>query len=369
MDFIDLASQLQFMRSAIDKRIGTVLNHGQFILGPEVTELEQKLAEYVGVKHCITCANGTDALQIALMSQNIGQGDIVFTTSFSFFATAEVISLVGATPYFVDIDPKTYNVCPQSLASAIKDVKESKQGNPRAVIAVDLFGLPANYIDLETLCKANQLFLIEDAAQGFGGAINGQKAGSFGDIATTSFFPAKPLGCYGDGGAIFTNSEEIADLAKSIRVHGKGSHKYENIRIGLNSRLDTIQAAILLEKLEWFPKELEHRQTISKIYDTIDTSLILPFVPSSYYSSWAQFTVRVKSGQRQRWLDYMHQNSIPTAIYYPTPLNSQQAFRHCQSSQTSNSVEAAKSVFSLPMSGYLSLKDAESIVGKINEFS
>jgi dTDP-4-amino-4,6-dideoxygalactose transaminase len=264
MDFIDLASQLQFMRSAIDKRIGTVLNHGQFILGPEVTELEQKLAEYVGVKHCITCANGTDALQIALMSQNIGQGDIVFTTSFSFFATAEVISLVGATPYFVDIDPKTYNVCPQSLASAIKDVKESKQGNPRAVIAVDLFGLPANYIDLETLCKANQLFLIEDAAQGFGGAINGQKAGSFGDIATTSFFPAKPLGCYGDGGAIFTNSEEIADLAKSIRVHGKGSHKYENIRIGLNSRLDTIQAAILLEKLEWFPKELEHRQTIVK---------------------------------------------------------------------------------------------------------
>ena len=252
MEFIDLKSQLAHMRTKIDARIKKVLDHGQFIMGPEVFELEEKLADYVGVKHCISCANGTDALQLSLMALGVGKGDIVFTTAFSFFATAEVIPLVGATPYFVDIDIDTYNLCPKSLESAILAARESQKGTPRAVIAVDMFGLPANYLKIQKVCDKYDLKLIEDSAQGFGGVINGEKAGSFGSLATTSFFPAKPLGCFGDGGAIFTNDDALADICQSLRVHGKGKHKYHNARIGLNSRLDTLQAAVLLEKLAHF---------------------------------------------------------------------------------------------------------------------
>lgn len=368
MEFIDLASQLRSMRTAIDKRIADVLEHGQFIMGPEVRDLEQRLAEYVGVKHCVTCANGTDALQIALMSYDIGPGDIVFTTSFSFFATAEVIALVGATPCFVDVDPVTFNLDPADLERAIQDVLSTNTGTPKAVIAVDLFGLPADYPQLDSICTQYSLKLIEDAAQGFGGAIGNARAGSFGDIATTSFFPAKPLGCYGDGGALFTQDDKVAEKIRSIRVHGKGQHKYENVRIGVNSRLDTIQAAILLEKLMHFPQELTHRQRISDRYQNIRANAELPALPSNFSSSWAQFTVKVDANIRDRIQSYLSDNGIPTAIYYATPLNQQRAFSDIHNRPTPVAESLSKQVFSLPMSGYLSDQDADKVIDAINCF-
>ncbi|MGK0372893.1 MAG: dTDP-4-amino-4,6-dideoxygalactose transaminase, partial [Glaciecola sp.] len=259
MQFIDLAAQYQHLKTKIDKRIQTVLDHGHYIMGPEVDELETKLADYVGVKHAITCGNGTDALTLAMMVLNVKEGDAVFCPTFTFFATAEVISYEGATPVFVDSDPHTFNICPIDLELRISAIIKEGKLNPKAIIAVDLFGLPANYPEIEAIAKKYNLILVEDAAQGFGGEISGKRAGSFGDIATTSFFPAKPLGCYGDGGAVFTDNDEYAELIKSFRVHGKGADKYDNVRIGMNSRIDTIQAAILLEKLAEFPQELINR--------------------------------------------------------------------------------------------------------------
>ena len=366
MEFIDLASQLRSMRTAIDKRIADVLEHGQFIMGPEVSELELRLAEYVGVKHCVTCANGTDALQIALMSYDIGPGDIVITTPFTFFSTAEVIALVGATPYFVDIESETFNISPDAVESAIVDIHQRNLGPIRAIIAVDLFGLPANYPRLEVLCQEHNIVLIEDAAQGFGGKIKERRAGSFGDIATTSFFPAKPLGCFGDGGALFTNDDNIAELAKSIRVHGKGTHKYENVRVGLNSRLDTIQAAILLEKLQHFSSELEHRQQVSRCYQSITDHYLKPQLPSGFVSSWAQYTLVVEPQQRETMQLLLQEKGIPTAIYYPTPLNLQPVFLESISPPTPVSEKLAQQVISLPMSGYLELSDAQRVVEVIN---
>ncbi len=269
MHFIDLESQYKHLKTKIDKRIQGVLNHGHYIMGPEVRELEHALAEYVGVKHAITCANGTDALQLALMALEIGEGDAVFCPTFTFFATAEVIAYANATPVFVDSDERTFNICPKNLEEQITKVIEKGALKPKAIIAVDLFGLPANYVELEKLAAKYDLYLIEDAAQGFGGAINGKKAGGFGDIATTSFFPAKPLGCYGDGGAVFTNDDKLAALIESYRVHGKGSDKYDNVRIGLNSRLDTIQAAILLEKLAEFQQSWKTETELQKTTMTL----------------------------------------------------------------------------------------------------
>ena len=265
MEFIDLQAQYQHLKTRIDKRIAKVLDHGKYIMGPEVQELEEKLADYVGVKHAISCANGTDALQLCLMTLDIKAGDAVFCPTFTFFASAEVIAFAGATPVFVDSDERTFNICPVDLEKRIKAVISEGKLNLKAIIAVDLFGLPANYPELERIAQKYGLKLIEDAAQGFGGDINGQRAGSFGDIATTSFFPAKPLGCYGDGGAIFTNNDEYAELIRSYRVHGKGKDKYDNVRVGINSRLDTVQAAILLEKLIEFPTELIKRQRAAEI--------------------------------------------------------------------------------------------------------
>jgi dTDP-4-amino-4,6-dideoxygalactose transaminase len=241
MQFIDLNAQYKHLKLRIDKRIQTVLDHGHYIMGPEVQELEDKLAEYVGVKHAITCANGTDALQLAMMVFNISEGDAVFVPTFTFFATAEVVSYAKATPIFIDSDVRTFNIDPAKLEAAIVKTMEEGKLKPKAIIAVDLFGLPADYPKIEAIAKKYNLKLIEDAAQGFGGSINGKRAGSFGDLATTSFFPAKPLGCYGDGGAVFTNSDELADLLRSYRVHGKGVDKYDNVRIGINSRLDTFK--------------------------------------------------------------------------------------------------------------------------------
>lgn len=354
MQFIDLAAQYQHLKQRIDKRIQTVLDHGNYIMGPEVEELEQKLAEYVGVKHCISCANGTDALQLAMMVLNVKAGDAVFCPTFTFFATAEVVSYAGATPIFVDSNARTFNLCPEDLEQRIQKVIAEGKLTPKAIIAVDLFGQPADYPALEEIAAKYNLILIEDAAQGFGGTIDGKKAGSFGDIATTSFFPAKPLGCYGDGGAIFTNNDQYAALFRSYRVHGKGKDKYDNVRIGINSRLDTIQAAILLEKLAAFPDELVARAKVADRYNReLADKFITPFLPAGYTSSWAQYTV-ISEDRDADMANYKAQG-IPTMIYYGTCMHQQTAFAGFGHSDSDFPVASrlAKQVFSLPMHPYI----------------
>ncbi|AIY64569.1 DegT/DnrJ/EryC1/StrS family aminotransferase [Pseudoalteromonas piratica] len=354
MQFIDLQAQYKHLQDKIDSRIRTVLEHGKYIMGPEVQELERQLAEYVGVKHAITCANGTDALQLTMMALDIKSGDAVFCPTFTFFATAEVIAFAGATPVFVDSDEATFNICPQDLERQIEKVIAEGLLTPKAIIAVDLFGLPANYPELERIAKKFGLKLIEDAAQGFGGEINGQKAGSFGDIATTSFFPAKPLGCYGDGGALFTNDDDLAELLRSYRVHGKGSDKYDNVRIGMNSRLDTIQAAILLEKLAEFPTELVKRNKAAEKYTAeLSVRFNTPHVPTGYLSSWAQYTL-VDENRDAIMAEYKAQG-IPTMIYYGTCMHEQTAFKGLGYSHGDFPVaeRLARQVFSLPMHPYL----------------
>ena len=354
MQFIDLAAQYKHLKTKIDKRIQDVLDHGKYIMGPEVQELEEKLAEYVGVKHAITCANGTDALTLAMMVLNIGKGDAVFCPTFTFFATAEVIAYEGATPVFVDSDEATFNICPIDLEKRIQATIAEGKLTPKAIIAVDLFGLPANYPEIQKIADKYNLKLVEDAAQGFGGSINDKKAGSFGDIATTSFFPAKPLGCYGDGGAIFTNNDEYAELVKSYRVHGKGSDKYDNVRIGMNSRLDTIQAAILLEKLTEFPTELINRNKAADNYEnTLAGKYKTPQVPKGYISSWAQYTL-VSDNRDVEMAKYKAQG-IPTMIYYGTCMHQQTAFKQLGHTDEAFPVASklAGSVFSLPMHPYL----------------
>ncbi|MDN3639990.1 DegT/DnrJ/EryC1/StrS aminotransferase family protein [Simiduia curdlanivorans] len=356
MQFIDLAAQYQHLKQRIDKRIQTVLDHGHYIMGPEVEELEQQLAAYVGVKHCISCANGTDALQLTMMVLDIKSGDAVFCPTFTFFATAEVIAYAGATPVFVDSDERTFNISPQDFEKRIQAVIAEGKLTPKAIIAVDLFGLPANYPELEVIANKYGLKLIEDAAQGFGGEINGKRAGSFGDMATTSFFPAKPLGCYGDGGAIFTNNDDYAALFRSYRVHGKGKDKYDNIRIGVNSRLDTIQAAILLEKLAEFPKELIVRNKAAARYtETLAGKYTIPFVPQGYLSSWAQYTV-ISENRDVDMANYKAQG-VPTMIYYGTCMHQQTAFSALGYSDAELPVASrlCKQVFSLPMHPYMGL--------------
>ncbi|OUR60974.1 aminotransferase DegT [Colwellia sp. 39_35_sub15_T18] len=359
MQFIDLQAQYQHLKSKIDKRIADVLNHGKYIMGPEVQELEQALADYVGVKHVITCANGTDALTLALMVFDIKKGDAVFCPTFTFFATAEVISFSNATPVFVDSNEQTFNICPENLEKQIQKVINEGKLKPKAIIAVDLFGLPANYPEIEAIAKKYDLKLIEDAAQGFGGSITdsqgiAKKAGSFGDIATTSFFPAKPLGCYGDGGAVFTNSDEYAELLRSYRVHGKGSDKYDNVRIGMNSRLDTIQAAILLEKLTEFPQELINRNKAATNYENELANLYkTPKVPTGYESSWAQYTL-LSDNREQVMAEYKAQG-IPTVIYYATCMHQQSVYAGLgyQEGDFPVAEKLCKQVFSLPMHPYL----------------
>jgi len=357
MQFIDLAAQYKHLQTKIDARIKRVLEHGKYIMGPEVQELEEKLAEYVGVKHAITCANGTDALQLTMMVFGIKAGDAVFCPTFTFFATAEVISFAGATPIFVDSDEATFNICPNDLERQIQQTIAEGKLTPRAIIAVDLFGLPANYPELEPIANKYNLKLIEDAAQGFGGAINDRKAGSFGDIATTSFFPAKPLGCYGDGGAVFTNNDEYAELVRSYRVHGKGSDKYDNVRIGMNSRLDTIQAAILLEKLVEFPTELINRNIAADAYEKqLSKTNKTPQVPEGYLSAWAQYTLL--DVNRDAIMAEYKTKGVPTVIYYGTCMHQQTAFSDLgyRDGDFPVAETLAKSVFSLPMHGYICVK-------------
>lgn len=364
MQFIDLQAQYRSIEEKIKNRINNVLEHGKYIMGPEVSELEERLADYVGVKHCISCANGTDALQLALMAKGIGPGDAVFTTAFTFFATAEVIALAGATPVFVDIDERTYNISAEKLNSEILRVQSEGKYKAAAVIAVDLFGQPADYLELEKITSKHGLYLIEDGAQGFGGEINGRKACSFGDVATTSFFPAKPLGCYGDGGALFTNDEELAGVLRSLRVHGKGVDKYDNVRVGLNSRLDTIQAAVLLEKLSIFPAEVERRNQIASAYsEGLAGKFVTPFVKDGSRSSWAQYTLMPLVGGRDEYMARLKENSIPSAVYYGTSMHRQTAIKACcEANDVIVSEAAEKSVFSLPMHPYLEQSDIERVV-------
>lgn len=369
MQFIDLQKQYQYLKKRIDARVIGVLEHGNYIMGPEVEELEQKLADYVGVKHAISCANGTDALSLALMALQIGVNDAVFCPTFTFFATAETIALQGATPVFVDSNETTFNICPIDLEKRIKSTIQEGKFFPKAIIAVDLFGLPANYPEICRIADKYNLQLIEDAAQGFGGSISGRKAGCFGDIATTSFFPAKPLGCYGDGGALFTDNDEYAELLRSYRVHGKGMDKYDNVRVGLNSRLDTLQAAILLEKLNAFPNELVVRNNAANSYTNgISDKLVVPTVPQGYYSSWAQYTVRTE--KRNEFMSHLSSNGIPSTVYYSKCMHLQTAFSYLNYRVGDFPVaeSLATSVCSFPMHGYISESEIDTIIRTVRSF-
>lgn len=330
MQFRNLKVQYEYLKKDIDEGITNVIGSTSFIGGKEVTELENKLSEYVGVKHCISCANGTDSLQLALMAWNIGKGDAVFVPDFTFFSSGEVVSSVGAMPIFVDVDKDTYNIDFHSLEKMIDKTLENGIYTPKVIIAVDLFGQPADYAEIKKIAERYGLYILEDGAQGFGGKIGDRKACSFGDISTTSFFPAKPLGCYGDGGAIFTDNDEWAELMKSYKVHGKGSNKYDNIRIGMNSRLDTIQAAVLLAKLPVFVnEELVKEQEIAKWYtDELSYIVKTPVVKDGYYSSWAQYTIQLKDKEQRDGLQvFLKKNDIPSMIYYKKPMHKQLAFK------------------------------------------
>jgi UDP-2-acetamido-2-deoxy-ribo-hexuluronate aminotransferase len=377
MDFIDLAAQQRRISDKLQANIAAVLSHGQYINGPEVRELEAALAEYVGAKHAVGCASGTDALLMALMALEIGPGDAVFTTPFTFVATAEVISLVGATPVFVDIDPATFNIDPAKLDQAIEAVEKGDsalhplpgptggQLRPRAVIPVDLFGLPADYDAIEAVTALRGIAVIEDAAQSFGGELGERKAGSFGAIACTSFFPAKPLGCYGDGGMCFTEDDQLAEILHSIRVHGQGSDKYENVRIGINGRLDTLQAAILLAKFEIFPEEIDLRQEVAGRYnELLSGTVATPQIPEGYKSAWAQYSVLAKhSAERTALMAKLKEAGVPTAVYYPKPLHRQTAFAYLDYKQGDFPVseECAGRIFSLPMHPYLAAEEQRRI--------
>lgn len=370
MEFIDLKEQYKRLKDKIDSNINNVLNNANFINGPEVKELEEKLAEYVGRKYCATCGNGTDALTIAMKVLEVKENDAVFVPSFTFYSTAEVVSLEGASPIFVDVDERTFNMDSKKLEKAIKQVIEEGKLNPKAIIPVDLFGQPADFPEITKIAQKYNLKIVEDAAQGFGGSINGKKACSFGNISTTSFFPAKPLGCYGDGGAIFTDDEEMYKKILSIRVHGKGSYKYDNIRVGLNSRLDTIQAAILLPKLEAFKEyELENRNKFARMYtEKLKEIVTTPLVPDGFESSWAQYTLILESEEKRNNLQIkLKEAGIPTMVYYPIPLHKQIVYKdyNFNTEDLKVSEKLSKCVLSLPMHPYLNEEQIDMIVSDI----
>lgn len=374
MEFRDLKKQYSVLKPEIDAAIADVLNSARFISGPQVKELEQKLAEYVGSKHCITCANGTDALTLALMAWNIGPGDAVFVPDLTFFSSGECPAYESATPIFVDVDDKTYNMDPQQLEKAILKVQAEGKYTPKVVITVDLFGLPADYRAIRPICEKYGLYLLEDGAQGFGGVMDGKRACSFGDISTTSFFPAKPLGCYGDGGAVFTDNDDWAAMIRSYAVHGKsGNDKYNNIRLGLNSRLDTIQAAILLPKLAAFEKyEVADVNQAADWYTELlsDCDLTLPTVAEGFTSSWAQYTVQLPVGtDRDALQTAMKARGIPTMVYYPRPMHVQGAFEGTDSAAADCPVtdRLCATVLSLPIHPYLTREDAEAVVKALKE--
>lgn len=378
MEFRDLKKQYQVLKDDIESKIQSVCASARYISGPEVKELEKQLAEYVGVKHCITCANGTDAITLALKVWGIGSGDAVFVPDFTFFSSGECPAAEGATCIFVDVDERTYNLDSQRLELAIEEVIREGKLTPKVVIAVDLFGLPADYEKIKMICNKYNLLLLEDGAQGFGGEIKGKRACSFGDISTTSFFPAKPLGCYGDGGAVFTNNDEWASLLRSLAVHGKdGDDKYNNIRLGLNSRLDTIQAAILQVKLKAFiDYEVTDINKIAECYTAefescgLDKIVVLPKIQEGFLSSWAQYTIQLPSKIcRESLQKELKKYDIPTMVYYIKPMHQQGAYANTISANADCPVtkRLSASVLSLPMHPYMQHTDVTYIVTKINE--
>jgi len=351
--FIDLQEQRRRLGSTLETAIAKAVEGGQWIMGPEVGALEDRLAAFAGVKHCVSCANGTDALLLILRAWNVGAGDAVFVPAFTFAASAEVVALAGATPVFVDVLEDTFNMCPSSLKTAI-ELARKKGLRARVVMPVDLFGQPADYARIEPIVAREGLLTLCDAAQAFGSLFLGRRAGGIGDAAGTSFFPAKPLGCYGDGGACFTNDDALAALLRSIRIHGEGAHKYENVRIGMNSRLDTIQAAILLEKLRIFPEEIVLREAVARRYgERLGRSnrIRVPTVIDGAQSTWAQYTVQIPD--RDRVQKALREQGIPTAIYYPIPLSQQKGYQDFPSAPTPVSEKISKTVISLPMHPYL----------------
>ena len=372
MEFRDLKKQYEKLQDRIDQRIADVIRSGRFISGPEVKELEGKLAEYVGAKHCISCANGTDALTLACMAWKLGPEDAVFVPDFTFFSSGESPASTGAHIVFVDVEQDTYNMDPVRLEEAVKRVSEEGKYRPRVVVAVDLFGQPADHDRIRQICDRYDLLLLEDGAQGFGGEIRGRKACTFGDISTTSFFPAKPLGCYGDGGAIFTNDDETAALIRSLCVHGKSvSSKYDNLRLGMNSRLDTLQAAVLLPKLEAFAAyEVRDVNQVADWYLELlsDAGFALPVIKDGFLSSWAQFTVQIPDTlSREQIQGAMKEAGIPTMVYYMKPMHLQEAFAGTGSEQADCPVteQLCERVLSLPIHPYMTREDVETVVMKL----
>lgn len=373
MQFRDLKAQYQVLKPEIDKGIQSVLDSSGFILGKPVAELEEHLAAYVGRKHCVSCANGTDALQLSLMAMDIGEGDAVFTSDFTYFASAGASSILGATVILVDIDERTFNISPEALEASIKRVISEDKLTPKVIVPVDLFGQPADYSKIIPIAKKYGLKILEDGAQGFGGSIGGKRACSFGDISTTSFFPAKPLGCYGDGGAIFLDDDELDQRLRSLRAHGKSpTDKYDNREIGINSRLDTIQAAILLPKFKAFAEyEFNAVNQAANWYNKrLAGKVITPFVPEGYYSSWAQYTIMLKDNDtRNKIQSALKENEIPSMIYYPRGLHQQKAYEamNLPDEWYPNTIKAAQTVLSLPMHPYLTEEDVERISKVITE--
>lgn len=373
MQFRDLKKQYNTLKPEMDSAIQQVLTTGNFISGTQVTELEEQLAAYVGTKHCITCGNGTDALTLALMAWNIGPGDAVFVPDFTFFASGETPAYEGAVPIFVDVEEDTFNMSPSSLEEAILQVKREGKLTPRVIVAVDLFGQPADYPEIRRIAEKYGLFILEDGAQGFGGRIGERKACSFGDISTTSFFPAKPLGCYGDGGAVFTDNDDWAALLRSYRIHGKGTDKYDNVRIGMNSRLDTLQAAVLQVKLKAFEEyELtDVNKAAARYTEGLHKVVKIPTVREDFYSSWAQYSVLLKSQEERDGLQaYLKEKKIPTMVYYPRPMSMQEAFAgmDCVKVDLPVAADLCRRVLALPMHPYLTAEEQEEVISEIRTY-
>lgn len=372
MEFRDLKGQYRVLKKEMDAAVLKVMGEGRYILGPEVMELESELAGYVGTRYCITCANGTDALQLGLMAMGVGEGDAVFVPDFTFFSTAEVVCLLRATPVFVDVDERTFNMSPEDLEKKIGIIEQQGKLRIKCIIPVDLFGLPADYKEIRKIADKHAMEILEDGAQGFGGTLEGKKSCSFGDISTTSFFPAKPLGCYGDGGAIFTDREDYADTVKSLRIHGKGTDKYDNVRVGLNSRLDTLQAAVLRVKLKAFDSELRAIQEIAEEYDSLLKDRVrVPFIPPWYTSSFAQYTIQVgNESAREKIITGLKAAGIPVNIYYKKPLHRQKAVENSMiiKAQCPVTEKLSETVISLPMHPYLEKAEIRYVAEQIERY-